>query len=76
MDKVGELKLLGEQRDLGKYFSKFTALNKKVENIVASKNKAEKKLQKTSNVKKSKCIIHNRINKAGSTSMLGEVTNL
>ena len=68
---ISELKLLGEHRDLYKYFSKFVKLDERVRNIARNKIRGNMSLGKPTKVKKSRSIIHNRINKAGSTTVQG-----
>ena len=68
---ISELKLLGQYRDLNKYFSKFIKLDERVRNIARNKIRGNMSLGKPTKVKKSRSIIHNRINKAGSTTVQG-----
>ena len=69
-----KLTKLGPQKKLKTYLKSHVKLNKEVDNIASIKevtvSKAE---QKFISVNKTKNIIHNRINKAGSTSMMGEI---
>ena len=69
-----KLTKLGPQKKLKTYLKIHVKLNKEVDNIASIKeftvSKAE---QKFISVNKTKNIIHNRINKAGSTSMMGEI---
>ena len=72
LDKVDQIEQLGENRDLDKYFTTHLTLNKMVEDIATLGNvKGPKNITEPVTIKKSRNIIHNRINKAGSTSMMG-----
>ena len=68
-----KLTKLGSQKKLKRYLKNHVKLNKEVNTIASMKEtkvpEAEKKIVA---VNKSKNIIHNRINKAGSTSMMGK----
>ena len=74
MSERSKLTKLGPQKKLKTYLKNNVKLNKEVDKIASSKeytvSKAEQKILL---VNKSKNIIHNRINKAGSTSMMGEI---
>lgn len=74
--KVSErrkLTKLGSQKKLKLFLQSHVKLNKEVGNIVSMKEiKVPQAETKLISVKKTKNIIHNRINKAGSTSMMGE----
>ena len=74
--KVSErskLTKLGPQKKLKLFLQSQVTLNKEVGNIASMKEiKVPEAETKLVSVKKTKNIIHNRINKAGSTSMMGE----
>ena len=74
--KVSErskLTKLGPQKKLKLFLQTHVKLNKEVANIASMKEKTVPEADTTLvSVKKTKNIIHNRINKAGSTSMMGE----
>ena len=74
--KVSErsrLTKLGPQKKLKLFLQSHVKLNKEVGHIASMKEKIDPEADTTLvSVKKTKNIIHNRINKAGSTSMMGE----
>ena len=74
--KVSErskLTKLGRQKNLKRYLESHVKLNKEVDNIASMiEAKIPEAEMKMVAVNKTKNIIHNRINKAGSTSMMGK----
>ena len=74
--KVSEqtkLTKLGSQKKLKQYLKSHVKLNKEVDTIASMKDtKVPEAEPKIVEVNKTKNIIHNRINKAGSTSMMGK----
>ena len=78
--KVSErnkLTKLGSQRELKKYLERHVKLNKAVDKIAAMLGtSSQDEPEKLVSVNKTRNIIHNRINKAGSTSMMGKALYL
>ena len=62
---------LGPRDSLKKYLTKFVKLNKIVDDIASLPREKEPLQLNPKRVIKTKNIIHNRINKAGSTSIMG-----
>ena len=73
IERAANITTLGSQEDLNKYLRKHVKLNKEVWDIAwMKKPQLRFKLpMKTGPVNTTVNIIHNRINKAGSTSMMG-----
>ena len=68
-----KLTKLGPQKKLKTYLESHVKLNKEVDNIASMKESTVLNAEtKFLPVNRTKNIIHNRINKAGSTSMMGE----
>ena len=68
-----KLTKLGPQKKLKTYLESHVKLNKEVDNIASMKESTVLNAEtKFLSVNRTKNIIHNRINKAGSTSMMGE----
>ena len=75
IERAANITTLGSQEDLNKYLRKHVKLNKEVWDIAwMKKPQLRFKLpMKTGPVNTTVNIIHNRINKAGSTSMMGRL---